>query len=112
MLATEEREYGNDHWVVAYWEDVIANGKVDENHLEQISPINHVKNIKAPVLLIHGEYDKVVPIKQSKKMFDEMQDEDKDVTFLELKKGDHYMSTAENRMKAMLAIEAFVKKHI
>ena len=112
MLATEEREYGDDHWVVAYWEGVIANGEVDENHLEQISPINHVKNIKAPVLLIHGEYDKIVPIKQSKKMFDEMQDEDKDVTFLELKKGDHYMSTAENRMKAMLAMEAFVKRHI
>jgi len=112
MLKTEEREYGDDHWVVAYWQDVISQGDVDEAHLKKISPINHVKNIKAPVLLIHGEHDKVVPIKQSEEMFDEMEDEDKDVIFLELEKGDHYMSTAENRMKAMLAIDAFVKKHI
>ena len=112
MLKTEEREYGDDHWVVAYWQDVISQGDVDEAHLKKISPINHVKNIKAPVLLIHGEHDKVVPIKQSEEMFDEMEDEDKDVIFLELEKGDHYMSTADNRMKAMLAIDAFVKKHI
>ena len=112
MLETEERNYGDDHWVVAYWQKIIAQGEVDEDHLEKISPINHVKNIKAPVLLIHGEYDKVVPIKQSIKMFDKMQDADKDVTFLELEKGDHHLSRAENRMKAMLAIEKFVKKHI
>ena len=112
MLETEERNYGDDHWVVAYWQKIIAQGEVDEDHLEKISPINHVKNIKAPMLLIHGEYDKVVPIKQSIKMFDKMQDADKDVTFLELEKGDHHLSRAENRMKAMLAIEKFVKKHI
>jgi hypothetical protein len=31
---------------------------------------------------------------------------------LELEKGDHHLSRAENRMKAMRAIEKFVKKHI
>lgn len=112
MLETEERDYGDDHWVVAYWQKLIAGGEVDEDHLEKISPINHVKNIKAPVLLIHGQYDKIVPFDQSEDMFDEMEDENKDVSFLELKKGDHHLSSAENRMKAMLAIEEFIKKHI
>lgn len=112
MLETEERDYGDDHWVVAYWTNLIAGGEIDEDHLEQISPINHVKNIKAPVLLIHGTIDKVVPFDQSEDMFDEMEDENKDVTFLELKQGDHNLSSADNRMKAMLAIEEFVKKHI
>lgn len=112
MLETEEDDHGDDHWVVAYWRKLIAGGEVDEDHLEQISPINHVKNIKAPVLLIHGTYDKVVPYEQSKDMADEMEDGDKDVTFLQLRKGDHQLSKAGNRMKAMLAIEEFIKKHI
>lgn len=112
MLKQEKRDYGSDHWVVAYWEDVIANGEVEEDHLEQISPINHVKNIKAPVLLIHGQYDKVVPDDQSEEMVDEMEDEDKQVTYVELEKGDHYLSKAKNRMKAMRAIDSFIKKHI
>jgi dipeptidyl aminopeptidase/acylaminoacyl peptidase len=112
MLETEERDHGDDHWVVAYWQDVIAKGEVDENHLEKISPINHIKNIKVPVLLIHGTYDKIVPMEQSEDMFDEMEDEDKDVTFIQLRKGDHHLSNAENRMQAMRAIDAFVKKHI
>jgi dipeptidyl aminopeptidase/acylaminoacyl peptidase len=54
----------------------------------------------------------VVPIDQSEEMFDEMEDEEKDVTFIKLKKGDHYLSKAENRMKAMQAIDTFLKKHI
>ena len=103
---------GRNHWVVAYWKDVIAKGDVDEEHLKQISPINHVKNIKAHVLLIHSEYDNVVPIHQTEEMFDEMKDQNKDVTFLELEKGDHHLSNAENRMKAMIAIDKFIRKHI
>lgn len=112
ILASEERDHGDDHWVVAYWNKVIANSELDEDHLANISPINHANNISAPVLLIHGENDKVVPIKQSEEMYDEMKDAKKDVTFIELNNGDHHLSTAKNRMEAMLAIEAFVKKYI
>ncbi len=112
MLEEEEDNYGSDHWVVAYWKEVIAEGDVEEDHLEHISPINHVTKINAPVLLIHGEYDKVVPISQSEDMADKMEDEDKDVTFIELDKGDHHLSNAVNRMKAMREIDKFLKKHI
>jgi hypothetical protein len=41
-----------------------------------------------------------------------MEDENKDVTFLELEKGGHHLSSAKNRMKAMIAIDKFIKKHI
>ena len=112
MMDEEKKNHGSDHWVVSYWETVISNGEFDDDHLEQISPINHVKNIKAPVLLIHGELDKVVPFEQSDDMYDELKDEDKDVTFVELEKGDHHLSKAKNRMKALKSIDTFIKKHI
>lgn len=112
MMESERRDYGSDHWVISYWEKAIANGKFDDDHLDQISPINHVKNVKAPILLIHGQFDEVVPVGQSREMADELEDEDKDVTLIELKGGNHHLSKAENRMKAIKAIETFVEKHI
>ncbi|MFT5677028.1 MAG: dipeptidyl aminopeptidase/acylaminoacyl peptidase [Paraglaciecola sp.] len=112
MMRIEKSQHSSEHWVVSYWQDVISQDDVKKDHLEVISPVNHVVKIQAPVLLIHGEYDEVVPLKQSKKMYREMKDAGKSVRFVELEKGDHYLSSAKNRMKAMKAIDEFVKKNI
>jgi dipeptidyl aminopeptidase/acylaminoacyl peptidase len=112
MMKTERSSYGSNHWVVAYWDRVMANGNYKRNYLASVSPINFVSDIKIPVLLIHGEYDEIVPFKQSKNMYETMKDEDKDVTFIELNNGDHFLSTAENRIKAMKAMSEFLDKHL
>lgn len=112
MLNQDKKDYGKHHWVVSYWETVIAKGEVEKDHLKQISPINHISEIKAPVLLIHGQYDKVVSKEQSKKMAKRMKRAKKNVTYIELPKGDHYLSSGKNRMTAMEAIAKFVDEHI
>ncbi|WP_371194057.1 alpha/beta hydrolase family protein [Glaciecola sp. SC05] len=111
MMRFSRMEYGKRHWVIALWDDRMSGGDFDKDLLEQISPINHVEKVKARVLLIHGEYDEVVPWQQSDDIYDELREADKDVTFVKLSKGDHYLSSAENRMKAMEAIEAFMSEH-
>lgn len=112
MLRTEKRQYGSDHWVVSYWNRVIADGKVDADHLKAISPVNFADDIKVPVLLIHGTHDLIVPFVQSEEMLDAMEDADKQVTLVELEKGNHYLSKTENRVKALKAIDQFVKSHL
>ncbi|MFW8591276.1 alpha/beta hydrolase family protein [Glaciecola sp. 2405UD65-10] len=112
MLRSERASYGRNHWVIAYWDDVMAGGKFDKDHLNAISPINHASKVKAPVLLVHSSYDKVVPWQQSDDMFDELEDAEKDVTFVKLEKGDHSLSSAETRLKAMQAIDTFMQKHM
>ena len=112
MMEQEEREHGEDHWVVSYWKDLLEKGQISKNHLADISPINHVDKIKVPVLLVHGERDEIVPFSQSEDFFEVMEDEDKDVRLVELDRGNHYLSNADNRMKAMKVISEFVKKHI
>lgn len=112
MMSSERAKYGRRHWVIRYWDDVMSGGDFDKDHLEQISPINHVEKVKAPVLLIHGEYDKVVPWRQSDNMYDELLDADKQVQFVKLPKGNHSLTSAQNRMAAMEAIEAFMLKHM
>jgi len=112
MMRSERKQYGREHWVLAYWDDVISGGDFDKDHLNAISPINHVDKVIAPILLIHGSHDNVVPWQQSDDMFDELKGADKEVEFVKLSKGDHHLSTADHRMKAMKAIDAFMTKHM
>ena len=37
---------------------------------EKIAPVNNIQNIEGSVFLIHGNYDKVIPIEQGKKLRD------------------------------------------
>jgi len=112
MLKNDRSKYGEDHWVVSYWDRVIASGKLEEGHLEKISPINSVKKITAPVLLIHGENDLVVSFDQSDDMFNAMKEANKDVTFVEIEGGNHSLTNAKNRAKALESVDKFLKKHI
>ncbi|WP_077066601.1 alpha/beta fold hydrolase [Catenovulum maritimum] len=112
MMDTEEEQYSSNHWVVRYWNDVIADGPAGDKLLSDISPINHVEKINAPVLLIHGEHDTVVPYKQSYYMHDELDDADKQVTLVRLNDEDHYLSSDVTRKSALEAIEKFLKKHM
>jgi len=112
MLKDEKSEYGSDHWVLSYWQESIINGTITEDHLAKISPITHVKNVQIPILLIHGEYDEIVPFSQSEKMYEELKDAGKQVEFVELNKGDHHLSDAINRMEALKAIDKFIMNNI
>jgi dipeptidyl aminopeptidase/acylaminoacyl peptidase len=112
MLNADRRKYGGNHWVVSYWDRVISNGNLEEDHLEKISPINYIDKITAPILLIHSEHDMIVPFNQSEEMFDELEDADKQVTFVELEGGNHNISNAKNRVKTLKVIDHFLKKHI
>ncbi|NQZ83696.1 MAG: S9 family peptidase [Colwellia sp.] len=112
MLKDEVRNYGSDHWVVSYWQESIGKGILAEDYFEKISPIHHVNNVEVPILLIHGENDEVVPVSQSENMYEKLNASDKQVKFLELEDGDHYLSNGSNRMKVLEAIDKFIMKHI
>lgn len=112
MLKQERKDFGSDHWVVAYWDRVIKNNNVNADFLSEISPVNSSNKVNAPALLIHGEYDKVVNVEQSKYMYKALKQANKEVKYIELEKGDHHLSSAKNRMEAMKAIEEFVSIHL
>ena len=45
-------------------------------------------------------------------MYEKLNASDKQVKFLELEDGDHYLSNGSNRMKVLEAIDKFIMKHI
>ncbi len=83
----------------------------DSDLLEKNSPITHAKNINVPILLIHGDKDRVVSVEQSRDMFSKLEGHDKTVEYVELKNGDHYMSIEGNRLKTLDSIDKFLKKY-
>ena len=112
MLADERRDMGRNHWVIDYWSEFIGDPKSEKELLKDISPVNHAEAFQAPVLLIHGDDDTVVPIKQSRAMEKALKRAGKDVSFVRLNGEDHWMSEGKTRTDALRATAEFVDQHI
>ena len=76
------------------------------------SPYHNVSEINTPLLLAHGEDDRIVDVVQSRRMAEEMQEHGKEVEYLELPEGDHYLSAQPNRHAFFRAMDRFLQEHL
>lgn len=77
----------------------------------EVSPRKHARDANAPILLIHGKDDTVVPFKQSTAMQDALHDAGKPVEFVTLREEDHWLSRSSTRQQMLEAAVAFVQKY-
>ncbi|PCK05167.1 MAG: S9 family peptidase [Alteromonadaceae bacterium] len=84
----------------------------DGDHLRSISPVNHVKKIKVPILLVHGEMDRQVKVDHSRKMHAALTKAGKDSTYIEQKNEDHYLANEDHRIEVFQAMSDFLDKHL
>jgi dipeptidyl aminopeptidase/acylaminoacyl peptidase len=77
-----------------------------ETDLDAISPARNADKANAPILLIHGRDDTVVPFAQSVVM----EDARKPVELLVLEGEDHFLSQPETRKQMLEASIAFVER--
>ena len=81
-------------------------GPVD--HLRKVTPANLADKVRAPMLIIHGLNDAVVPIEQSRLMVRKLKGADKKVKFVELQGDDHWLSLAQTRTLMLSEVEKFL----
>ncbi|MEM9668546.1 MAG: S9 family peptidase [Pseudomonadota bacterium] len=112
MLSDEKRDHGWDHWVVGYWEKAMADGNATKETLRERSPARYADAFQAPVLLLHGKDDLVVPSSQSKRMRSALSEAGKDVRLVEYRGEDHSMSTPGARLEVLQELDAFIGEHI
>lgn len=112
MLGHEKREHGADSSTYDYWESVIGDPDKDAAAIEAVSPYRLAANFKAPVLLIHGSDDLVVPERHSELMDQALRAANKPVTYLRIGKDDHSLVAPESRSRALNEIAGFLKTHI
>ena len=105
-------KYGHgDNHSQRYWDRFMGASNPNDPTLRSISPIEHVSAVVAPVLLIHGRDDTVVPYEQSDVMADALKHAGKSVELVTLKHEDHWLSRSATRLQMLEASVAFLKKN-
>jgi len=84
----------------------------DDKLMDKYSPRYRVGDIKVPILLLHGDVDKVVDVEHSQWMAKELRKAKKVFKYFELPDGDHYLSIQENRTKVFQEVGVFLEKYL
>jgi dipeptidyl aminopeptidase/acylaminoacyl peptidase len=97
--------------MVRYWRIAVKGEDKSAPALAAISPAQHADAADAPVLLVHGKDDTVVPIEQSRRMKSALEAAHKPVELIELTGQDHWLTDEPTRTQMLKAAVAFVEKH-
>ncbi|MNE83567.1 Prolyl oligopeptidase family protein [compost metagenome] len=98
-----------DNATTRYWNRFMGADRLGDRSLDDRSPARMADRVNAPVLLIHGRDDTVVPIVQSRLMESALQRAGKPVEFVELPGEDHYMSKEATRLRMLEATIRFLE---
>jgi dipeptidyl aminopeptidase/acylaminoacyl peptidase len=107
MYSTDYRESGKD--------GLLKRSLLEElgprSGFDAASPRRFAAQADAPILLIHGRDDTVVPFEQSAKMADALKDAAKPYRLVDLGEEDHWLSRSATRMQMLETAMAFVQEH-
>ena len=90
----------------------LGNAWRDKDRLDATSPLKQVNRIRIPILIAHGEKDRVVAIKHSKSMAEELKSHNRVYEYLELEDGDHNLSLQRNRTMLFERMASFLDAHL
>ena len=110
MLGYSQEKGGKESNSLAYWKDHI--GLAGDPAVIAASPARAVKGILAPVLLIHGEQDTVVPPGQAATMARELARYGKVHRLVWLPGEDHWLSKPATRTRTLEELERFLGEHL
>ncbi|MEZ5565395.1 MAG: S9 family peptidase [Gammaproteobacteria bacterium] len=99
-----------------YWQDWRKwssryRGDADSLSLGDVSSLRHVKEMRIPLLLIHGDDDNVVPVIQSERLANALDDAHKPFTFIRIKDGDHSLDEEDQRLQLLTALDDFLAQN-
>ena len=81
----------------AMWKLWLGDSDKDHDAWAGLSPRLHADRLRAPLLIVHGEEDRVVPISQGEKMRDAAESQHKDVQWLSFEAENHGVVRVNDR---------------
>lgn len=112
MLSNETGDTGGRNATMRYWRAFMgADAPGGLATLASLSPAKLAARADAPILLIHGKDDTVVPLEQSRAMEKALKAAGKPVEFVLLEGEDHWLSGEATRIASLRAAVEFVMKH-
>jgi len=110
MVAYEaERGERRDNETVRYWSRFMGGDGPGDRSLDARSPARLAAQADAPILLIHGRDDTVVPINHSRVMAAALRRAGKPVELIELDGEDHWLSRSETRTRMLVETVRFLE---
>jgi dipeptidyl aminopeptidase/acylaminoacyl peptidase len=94
-----------------YWNRYMGSEDLGDPVLARYSPALHAAEASAPILLIHGKDDTVVPLNESTEMADALRRAGKPVELVVQNNADHWLSLGATRLQMLQATMAFVEKN-
>jgi dipeptidyl aminopeptidase/acylaminoacyl peptidase len=112
MVDREARMRAEDeNAAVRYWNRFMGAEQLGDRSLDERSPARLAAQADAPMLLIHGRDDTVVPVEQSRLMARALRQAGKPVDLLELDGEDHWLSRSATRLTMLEETVAFLLEH-
>jgi len=96
--------------MMRFWDSYLDNRDGSRSY-GALSLVSHAVDADAPILLIHGDRDTVVPLAQSENMKSALKRAGKPVEFVRLDGEDHWLSASATRLQMLKAMVAFVEKY-
>ncbi|XLZ67951.1 S9 family peptidase [Massilia sp. SR12] len=90
----------------------IGDVSAQKEQFAQVSPLRHAARIKAPVLLMHGVFDKRVPLSHGQKMRSELKRHGKQVEWLEFDDEGHGIGYVRNKRTYYETLLDFLHRQI
>jgi dipeptidyl aminopeptidase/acylaminoacyl peptidase len=84
----------------------------DRAFLEHISPSNHLENVRAPLIVIHGANDPRVPLSETLQLVKKLQERGVPVQSLIFDDEGHGLVKLKNKLAAYPEVVAFLNKHL
>jgi dipeptidyl aminopeptidase/acylaminoacyl peptidase len=110
FLVEVKRTYGIDSAGLEAWRTILGDAPIAK--LAATSPGRMAANVHAPLLLIHGDKDTVVPIEQSQVMAKAMEAAGKPVEFVTLADENHYLVHSATRTQMLQTLDTFLAKNL
>jgi dipeptidyl aminopeptidase/acylaminoacyl peptidase len=108
----KERKGEEYKFAFLHWKEWIGDPKLDAEFLSSISPINFAAKISAPLFIVQGKDDRIVPPKQARKMVDALEKTGHPPQVLYFSGEGHGFKQEKNRAKLFSQMEVFLAKNL
>ena len=98
----------------ALWAKYLGTGDVDEMRriLRDVSPLRHAGAIRAPVLFVTGNADRVVQSRHAETLAAELRERGRAVELVSFPREGHSIARPENVIEAYRAMVGFLRRHV
>ncbi|MFN3353423.1 MAG: alpha/beta hydrolase family protein [Brevundimonas sp.] len=102
----------DDSPVVRYWNRFMGADRLGDRGLDEISPARQAARADAPILMIHGRDDTVVPYEQTRIFANALRAAGKPHEVVDLNGEDHWLSRPETRLQMLRETIRYLETHV